>query len=77
MNQKVYKIQDNTDGRLMYVIADDMQSAIDRVKQETSLDITIIASMPVDQFFEMLTVPLLIKNAPFTDDYYFFDFFLK
>jgi hypothetical protein len=62
MNQKVYKIQDNTDFQLMYVIADDMQSAIDRVKQETSLDITIIASMPVDQFLEMLTTPLVIKN---------------
>lgn len=62
MNQKVYKIQDNTDFHLMYVIADDMQSAIDRVKRETSLDITIIASMPVDQFLEMLTTPLVIQN---------------
>lgn len=62
MKQKVYKIQDNTDLHLMYVIADNMQSAIDRVKQETSLDITIIASMPVDQFLEMLTTPLVIKN---------------
>lgn len=62
MKQKVYKIQDNTDLHLMYVIADDMQSAIDRVKQETSLDITIISSMPVDQFLEMLTTPLVIKN---------------
>lgn len=62
MNQKVYKIQDNTDLHLMYVIADDMQSAIDRVKQETSLDITIITSMPVDQFLDMLNTPLVIKN---------------
>ena len=62
MNQKVYKIQDNTDLHLMYIIADDMQSAIDRAKHETSLDITIIASMPVDQFLSLLNTPFVIQN---------------
>lgn len=62
MNQVIYKIQDNTDGRLMYIIADDMQSAIDRAKRETSLDITIVSSMPVMQFLEMLNTPLVVQN---------------
>lgn len=62
MNQKVYKIQDNHDKRLMYIIADDMQSAIDRAKRETSLDITIISSMPVDQFLSLLNTALVIQN---------------
>lgn len=62
MNQTVYKIQDNTDKRIMYIIADDMQSAIDRSKRETSLDITIVASMPVMQFLEMLNTPLVVQN---------------
>jgi hypothetical protein len=62
MNQTVYKIQDNIDGRLMYIIADDMQSAIDRAKRETSLDISIVSSMPVDQFLNMLNAPLVVHN---------------
>jgi hypothetical protein len=62
MNQTVYKIQDNTDNRIMYIIADDMQSAIDRAKRETSLDITIVSSMPVVQFLETLNTTLVVHN---------------